>query len=257
MGLSLALLLAGCTAAHYRKSADTTAYRAIKQKSALVPNMDPQFTIEQTNRLSLEGYPISTNVLDALGPEGERERGARVLRLDDALALAVGYSRAYQSRKEDLYLAALGVTLVRHQFTPILSGSASSEFTGVTMESYITNGIGTNQSIALAFIQEDRLHNQAGLNAEWLMRDVGKLTAAFTTDFLRFVSGDGGASRSSALTFDFARPLWRDAGYKRQMEALTQAERDMLYKVREFTRYRREFSVGIAEAYFGALGGFR
>ena len=254
MALPLALLLAGCTAAHYRKSADATAYQAIRQKTPKVPNMDPHFTIEQTNRLSLEGYPISTNVLEALGPDGERERGARVLRLDDALAIAVEHSRAYQSRKEDLYLSALGVAAVRHQFTPIFKGNASSEFTGVVMENYITNGVGTNQSIALALVEEDRLHNTAGLSAEWLIRDVGKLGAAFTTDFLRFVSGNGGASRSSDLTFDFARPLWRDAGYKAQVEALTQAERDMLYKVRDFTQYRRDFSVSIASAYYGVLG---
>lgn len=254
LGLPLALLLAGCTAAHYRKSADTTAYRAIKQKSALVPNMDPQFTVEQTNRLSLAGFPVSTNVLDALGPDGERERGARRLRLNDALGLAVEHSRAYQSRKEDLYLAALGVTFVRRQFTPIFSGSASSEFVGVQMESYVTNRIGTNQSIALALVEEDQVRSKAALRAEWLMRDVGKLSAAFTADFLRFVSGDGGPTRSSQLSFDFTRPLWRDAGYKAQLETLTQAERDMLYKVREFTQYRREFSVGIATAYYGVLG---
>jgi outer membrane protein TolC len=248
-----ALALAGCTAAHYRESADRDAHRAINQKTPLVPNMDPHFTIEQTNKLSLDGYPISTNVLDALGPDGERERGAQVLRLEDALAIAVEHSRAYQTRKEDLYLGALGVTAVRHQFTPIFSGRASSEFTGVQMETYITNGIGTNQSIALALVEEDKLHNTAGLSADWLIRDVGKLGAAFTTDFLRFVSGNGGASRSSELTFDFARPLWRDAGYKAQVEALTQADRDMLYKVREFTQYRRDFSVSIASAYYGVL----
>ncbi|MCU0785126.1 MAG: hypothetical protein MUF81_13970 [Verrucomicrobia bacterium] len=84
IGLSLALLLAGCTATHYRKSADRDAYRTIKQKSPQVHNMDPNFTIERTSVLSLEGLPIVTNVPEAPGSDGERERGARVMRLEDA-----------------------------------------------------------------------------------------------------------------------------------------------------------------------------
>ncbi len=248
------LLLAGCTAAQYRKSADATAYRAIKQKTPRVPNMDPHFTIEQTNKLSLEGLPISTNVPESLGPDGERERGARILRLDDALAIAVEHSRAYQSRKEDLYLAALGVTFTRHQFTPILSGNASAEFTGVANVITRTNGMGTNAGVAIAFLEDDNTHGKAGLTAEWLMRDVGKLTTSFTADFLRFVTGDPRMARSAQLTAEFTRPLWRDAGFKAQVEALTQAERTLLYDLRNFTRYRREFSVSIATAYYSVLG---
>ena len=93
-GVSLILVLTGCTVNHYRKSADRQAYAVITKKTPQVPNMDPHFTIERTNNLSLEGFPISTNVPDALGADGEQERGARVLRLEDALAIAVGHSRA-------------------------------------------------------------------------------------------------------------------------------------------------------------------
>ena len=99
-GLLLVVILAGCTSSHYRKSADKEAYRAIRAKSSLVTNMDSNFHIEQTNVLSLTKLPISTNVEEFLGPEGERERGAHVLTLDDALALAIDFSRNYQTRKE-------------------------------------------------------------------------------------------------------------------------------------------------------------
>jgi len=46
--------LAGCTANHYPKSADKEVYRAIVQRTPMVPNMDTNFTIEQTNSISLE-----------------------------------------------------------------------------------------------------------------------------------------------------------------------------------------------------------
>src|SRR5262245_49039092 len=115
-GLLLTMMLAGCSTKYYRKSADKEAYGAIQQKSRLVTNSDPKFTIQQTNLLSLDGLPIVTNVEEFLGPDAERERGARLLKLEDALALAVHFSRNYQTRKEDLYTSALGLTLARHAF---------------------------------------------------------------------------------------------------------------------------------------------
>lgn len=131
-GLALAWLLAGCTAAHYRKSADRAAYRAIQEKTPQVKNMDPKFTIEQTNQIVLDGLPVATNAFEYLGPDGAREIGARVLNLEAALDIAVKHSRAYQARKEQLYLSALGLTATRHRFTPIFSGSASGTFSGQT-----------------------------------------------------------------------------------------------------------------------------
>src|SRR5882757_7711044 len=94
----LVIMLAGCSTSHFRKSADREAYGVIHQKSKSVKNADSHFTIQQTNVITLERFPIATNAHDFLGTDGERESGARVLKLEDALALAVNYSRAYQSR---------------------------------------------------------------------------------------------------------------------------------------------------------------
>jgi len=251
-----ALALAGCTAAHYRRTADRDAYRAIKQKSPLVRNMDPNFTIERTNQLSLDGLPIVTNVQEFLGPDGERERGARILRLEDALAIAVEHSRAYQSRKEQLYLSGLSLTLTRHQFTPLFSASGQGAFAGQTQRTveYQLDPITGQLTPVLSdnLVEQQQVSASGSINASWLIRDAGRLSTAFTTTFLRFLSG--GQRPSSQLNATFVRPLVRDAGYKQQMEALTQAERQLLYDLRDFTRYRRDFSVQIATAYFGVLG---
>ena len=51
---------------------------AIKAKTPLVPDMDPHFTIEQTNQLSLDGLSVATDVPQFLGPDGEREVGELV-----------------------------------------------------------------------------------------------------------------------------------------------------------------------------------
>ena len=50
-----------------------------------------------------------------------------------------------------------------------------------------------------------------------------------------------------------SQPLLRGAGYKATLEVLTQAERDLLYSVRDFATFRREFIVGIAERYYRVL----
>src|SRR5512138_3791141 len=104
-GLFLVLLSAGCSSNYYRKSADKEAYGIIESKSPGVPNMDTNFTIEATNVLVLESLPKVTKAEDYLGEFRERELGARILSLEDALKVAVHSSRAYQSRKEQLYLA--------------------------------------------------------------------------------------------------------------------------------------------------------
>ncbi len=255
-GLLLVVALAGCTSSHYRKSADKEAYRAIRAKSPLVTNMDSNFHIEQTNVLSLTKLPISTNVEEFLGPEGERERGARVLSLEDALGLAIDFSRNYQTRKEQLYASALSLTLSRHVFAPIFSATAEPAYTvqAVDVRTSITNQL-TGKITTTDHLVEDHRVTAFGssVNADWLIRDLGRISAAFTTDFTRFITGDPRAMTASELSAIFTRPLLRNAGFKQEMEALTQAERKLLYDLRDFTRFRKDFSVQIATAYYGIL----
>jgi outer membrane protein TolC len=257
-GLILSVALTGCTANYYRKSADREAYSTIKGKAGLVPNMDSRFTIEQTNQISLEGFPINTNVVEYLGVNGAGEEGARQLRLEDALELAVKYSRAYQTRKEQLYLSALSLTLARHQFTPIFSGSGNAGF-AVQTEQATTVGIDaiTGQPKVIVsdnLVEQQRVTGSGSLGASWLIRDVGRITTSFTADFVRFVTGDRSLTTSSQIGATFLRPLLRNAGFKQEAENLIQAERQLLYDLREFTRYRKDFSVQIATAYYGVLG---
>src|ERR1019366_8627242 len=244
-GLLFAVAVTGCTAAHYRKSADAAAYGVIRQKSPLVKNMDGAFTIEQTNAIFLSRLPVVTNVVDFLGTDGEGERGANVLRLEDALDLAIHHSRTYQSRKEQLYLSALSLTLARHQFTPIFSGSGSSTYNVAATETPVLSD---------HFVEDRSVSANSSVGESWLVRDVGRITTAFTADFLRFVVGDPRLATSSQLSAAFVRPLWRDAGFKQEMESLTQAERNLLYALRDFTQFRKDFSVGIASAYYNVLG---
>jgi len=220
--------------------------------------MDPKFTIEQTNTFLPDGLPLNTNVESFLGPEGERERGARILTLEDSLGIAVHSSRSYQSRKEQLYLSALSLSLTRHQFTPIFSAQGNANYGGET-ERAVRVGIdeATGQPKVIVsdnLVEQQRVAASGSVSGSWLIRDVGRLTTAMTTDFIRFVTGDPRLVSQSQLTATFTRPLLRNAGFMQELENLTQAERQLLYDLRDFTRYRKDFSVQIATAYYGVLG---
>jgi len=257
-GLLLMLGLTGCTSNYYRKSADREAYGVIQSKTPQVQNMDPNFTIEQTNILALDGLPVVQEVPEFLGGDGAQEIGAHILRLEDALELAVKYSRAYQTRKEQLYLSALSLTMARHQFTPLFSAGGNANYV-VQTEQALTVGIDEitgEPKVILSdnLVEKSRVTGVGTIGASWLIRDVGRITTAFTADFVRFVTGDASLRTSSQISATFLRPLLRDSGFKQQTEALIQAERQLLYDLREFTRYRKDFSVQIATAYYGVLG---
>lgn len=219
--------------------------------------MDQHFTIEQTNSIILGTFPVSTNIEDYLGKDGEREVGAHILRLDDALELAVHHSRTYQNRKEQLFLSALSLTYARHQFTPIFSAQANTDISGESEQitEIVTNNVTLLVSTNISFQETRQLSGSTSISGDWLIRDVGRLSAAFTADFLRFVTGDPRVTTSSELSAQFVRPLIRDAGFKRQREALIQSERDLLYALRDFTQFRKDFSVQIARDYYDVLGG--
>lgn len=251
VGLWLLLALAGCSTNYYRRSADRSAYGVIQAKAHLVPDMDPHFTIEQTNTLSLDGLPVSAEKPDFLGPDGGREAGARVVNLEEALNLAVKYSRSYQARKEQLFLSGLTLTLARHQFTPLFNSEANVDY--AVQRSDLEELTGT-PGLEDEYAEQAKVTAGGTIGASWLIRDVGRITAAFTADAIRFVTGDPRLTTSSQLSATFFRPMLRDAGFKAEAEALIQAERQLLYDLRDFTRYRKDFSVQIATAYYGVLG---
>ncbi len=252
------LLPAGCSTRHYRASADREAAAIIADKTPGVRNMDPHFTIETSNTLSLESLRVTTNTIGFLGADGALEVGARILSLEDSLDFAVKFSRNYQSRKEQVYLAALTLTLARHEFTPLFAGRAQAAYRVNTEEVVVVVDALTGQPRVLAaqdalLVEQSSVSARTQLGASWLLRTGARISAAATTDFLRYLSGDPRAFTGSQLGVALLQPLWRGSGYKVTMENLTQSERNMLYALRDFTRYRKDFSVQIATAYYGVL----
>jgi outer membrane protein TolC len=260
-GLLLALLLslAACSSAHYRRSADTEVGQAIARKSPAVPNMDARFTLDTTNTLDLTSLPPADPPPEFLGAASPSESNGRRVNLETALDLAIHHSRAYQTSKEQLYLSALALTLARHQFAPLFSSSTAGGIAGQTEQTteFIPDPIDPTKPrpvLSDSLVEQNSVNANGSVRTDWLIRDLGRISASFVADFSRFITGDPRTFTSSSLGATFTRPLFRNAGFKQEQEALLQAERDLLYAIRTFTRFRKDFTVQIASDYYNVLG---
>ncbi len=239
------LFLDGCTRKHYQKSADNEVYKAISQKSTNVPGMVSNFTIQTNQAIKLDDLPtLNTNEL-AMGTEGEMEKDARVMSLNRALEIAFKTSRNYQTRKETLYLEALSLTLARHKFTPIFSSGASTRYYRQKRED-VVNGVDK-------LTEEHRVEGSATVGMDVMLRSGARIATDFTTDFTRYLIGDTSVATGSRLAGTITQPLLRNGGYKATMENLTQAERNLLYALRDFTQFRQDYVVQIVTAYYNVL----
>ena len=274
--LSLAIVLAlsssGCTADYYRRSADSEAKGILRHKAGSVANVDGDvdLSIEPPPPISLEDLKKNAGAAEFLGKAAKSEIGGRVVPLEDALELAINYNRTYVAQKEMIYLQTLELTLARHELAPIFSGAGSATRggdrsgggSGGRVEAGDGGGDGTlaNAGVTTAEVEsavgrtvsQNTLATNSNLGFSMLQRSGARLAADFTTDFLKFLGG-GRSVNNSALVVSLTQPLLRGAGYKATMENLTQAERDLLYSVRDFATFRREFIVGIAERYYRVL----
>lgn len=296
----LALSLASCTPGYMRKSADREVKRILFSKSSRVPNAGKGLLdITPPPPISLEALNKKTDSPEFLGDRAHIEKNARVIPLSESLKLAVNHNRDYQGQKELLYLQALDLTLFRHEFAPIFTGTGTGEAlqtqTPVTTTVNVPNPAYAKAQAAAAkaaaksaaatsttgsatttttpastaatttavpqFLQkqvttlvtENTFTAQGNLGVSVLTRTGARLAADFTTDFLRFLTGNVPNASDSALAFTLTQPLLRGAGYRATMETLTQAERDLMYAIRDFTQYRKTFAVDIASRYYRTL----
>jgi len=253
--------------------------------------MLPGFTIDEVPAAALDKFSVLSEPAPFLGETAANEAGSHVISLEQALELAVKHNRDYQNQKEALYLAALALTLERHQYDPIFSGTVSGAYNRTTTDVAQISRLGQaiNAGPELAFQLESLAGTPAGLLSAYadliqaagdvtgvtlastrivdersltgatslgvtkLLKGGATIAAGITSNFLRFLTGDPRVGASSALFADISQPLLRGAGKKVAAERLMQAERDLLYQLRAFTRYRQEFAVQIATSYYSVL----
>ncbi len=228
------LLLAGCTAKHYRRSADKETYAIVQQMERRVFGRTNEFSIDTrySDREPAAIWPAE--ILD-----DRSTTNCFVINLSQALELAVANSREYQTEKENLYLAALDLTGARYEFSPQFFANSAPQITG-SPDGPDTGSVGT----------------QIGLSK--FLRTGGKLTVGLANDLMRYFAGKpADQARNSAIntiSVSLTQPLLRGFGINNPaVESLTQAERDVIYAIRSYSLYQQRFAVETVTAYFALL----
>jgi outer membrane protein TolC len=230
----LTLLLVGCSTAHHRNAADQEVYGLISGAQRQVLGLTNGFTID-TRYSARDPHTI----LPAEIIEDRTGTNSRTLTIEQALELAVQNSREYQTRKEQLYLTALSLTTATHQFAPIFTHSTDAGFEGTVGGPH---GMGANTRLSVSK----------------LLKTGGSLSLTLANDLFRWYAGPAApAQRNTArniLSVNLVQPLLRGFGVNDPaVENLTQAERNLVYAIREYSQFQDQFAVGIVDDYFQLL----
>jgi hypothetical protein len=170
---------------------------------------------------------LATGYITALQTE---QRPFRI-RLEQAIELGIFNSREFQDRREDLYLAALPVTLERFGF-------AAQAFAASTI---IRQYAGRDLADA-----GNRWRIDTNTGVTRLFPTGGELLFRFANQIVVHLGNGRPDIAVSDMTLTFIQPLLRGGGYAITLEALTQAERTLLYAIRSYARFRKMFYVAIA-----------
>jgi outer membrane protein TolC len=241
---ALGLVLSSCTQGFYKKWADKQVFGILRSKSGMVAGAEDDVlqSITPPEPARLETLIKQAENADFLGERAFVEKGAKVLTLPDALNFAVHRNRVYLGRKERVYLSALALTETRQQYGPIASASGGTRFSEVQVHNRVND-----------FVRTSALTNDGSFGLDYLMKTGARLALDLTTDFTRFFTGGVNSLGNSRTAVTLSQPLLSGAGVLAAAEPLRQDERDVLYEVRDFTQYRKTFTVDIARTFLRAL----
>src|SRR5262249_53056610 len=187
-------------------------------------------------------------------PDGPRPF---LINLEQACELALINSREYQDAREDLYLTALPVTLERFSFAAQFF--AASEAFGQWTGSEFNSNVGAGSAAA------NQAPSIASTPASWNANSSVGFAKLFSTgalllfNFANQVAINLGPGRfvqsQSTINLDIVQPFLQGGGKAVTLEPLTQAERNLVYEIRSFARFRKELYVAIAGGGGGAITG--
>ena len=234
---AVVLSATGCTK-FFADKADKAAYGVISQKQRLALGQKRAFNIEYD--------PVIPDTGE-LGPEPTLLRGRtiptgsarpRVLSLSECLEIAVRNSRSYQTSKETLYVSALALANMRHDWSLVsgdISAEADWEATGRGGETTKSGSGEMNLSFAQQFANG------------------GVLTLAVGLDVATTFLGIKGTTFGSLIEANLTQPLWQGAWRGFAYEDLYRAERDFAYAILEYERLTQTFATDIATKYYSVL----
>lgn len=260
------LLLTSCqTPSGYRHKADKVALDIIQKKQIQALEKLEEFSIEKPRdtlrrRLLIEqhllysgeaslgsdklkqiehwpekGYPKKKISMDSKQPLEENK--PLTFSLLETLQIGARNSFEYQTKKEEIFRAALDFDLERDKFRSTFKGQQENLFkTDLSGSERVT---GTE--------------NSGSLSLSKTLKSGAALRGALTLDVVKLLTQEGSSSLGIVADATIAIPLLRGSGKHIVTEPLTQAERDVIYTIYEFERFKKTFSVNIAGSYLEVL----
>ncbi len=165
------------------------------------------------------------------GPDGQIK-----LTQELSVDLALLHSRDYQTQFESVYLSALTLTGNEFEFATQWVAGTGAQYTATGAD------LGGNRLLQVT----DRL----GLGRR--LAGGGQLATNVLNSFF-WDFGTNTAGSNGLFVTSFTQPLLRGAFRHVRLETLTQAERNLLYDVRDFARFRRQFYLNTSSAFLSLL----
>ena len=262
------LLQVGCQPSHYRLKADAVGKTIIQEKQKQALGKTEAFTIERPSDILRRRLLIQQNLPHAgeasLGTDKLRpiahwpEKGypkatlspdqikslepGKLLKLSllEALQIGARNSFEYQTRKEDIFRAALDLDLERNEFRSTFGGLVDSLISTDLQGEDTVTGIETSGSV------------------DWSrkLKSGVEFSAALAIDLVKLLTQDRSSSLGLVVDATIAIPLLRGSGKHIVTEPLTQAERNVIYAIWEFERFKKTFAVSAAGDYLDVLRRF-
>lgn len=259
------VLQAGCSPAQYHKDMDKTAAKIISQKQLEATGKTSPFSIERPSDilrrrlLSDQNLPISTPA--SLGTDNLKKikhwpekdypavtTGGNVAEINEvnkpltitliqALQIGARNSFDYQTQKETVFQSALDLEIERRAFRNIFIGQVQNLLSTDTTGDRAVSGTVTSGDFGVS----RKLESGA------------ELSTSLAIDLANLLTLGGASSVGLAGDASISIPLLRGSGRHIVTEPLTQAERNTVYAIWNFEKYKKEFAVNTASKYLAVL----
>ena len=265
-----ALILAGCRSpTSYRTEADNVAGEILDESWRSATGRDADgFTIEPASdslrrRLLIDQHlPVAETASGGSGDDQKIEqwpddgyfedrrvdpeivdttiREVPVITLVEALQVAASNSRSYQSQKETVFQTALRLDLERDAFR--------NTWTGM-VDTLLSSSIGADSDVS-------GIANTDSVGVSRKFKNGAEFTGLLAVDLVKLLSGSQEGTAGVSFDTSLSIPLLRGSSRFIVTEPLTQAERDVVYAIYTFERFKRTFAVQVASDYLSVLQQF-
>ena len=227
---TLSALAACYSPAELRDRADDDAYALIDQRRQRLFGDDGPFALPANTAAFGRETGAELELLttrDQVVAGGVRSIGP--LNVISALTVASENSEQVQRQKESLYVSALDLAEEEWRFGYRYNADGSASVSGDAGGDFVQASSGFGASVTR------------------VLGSGATILGSIGSDLFRFVSTGDGWDTVTDLGLSITQPLLRGSGRFITLEPLRQTERNLIYAVRAYERFRRTYAVDVSE----------